>query len=175
MIALDEGEIILRTVRRHWWIFLTEILVFIVLTSLPFFFFEATQLLLGGILVTEGELLYHFIFFTAVWELGIWVIFFVIWTNYYLDLWIVTNKRLIDVEQVSLFHREISTFRLDRVQDITVKISGLLGTFLKFGNVIVQTASEQKAFTILGAYNPEEVKQIIQDAHDRSIEIVRNI
>jgi uncharacterized membrane protein YdbT with pleckstrin-like domain len=95
----------------------------------------------------------------------LWVGFFVEWTNFMLDTWILTDERLIDVEQVSLFSRKVSTLSLDRVQDITITEAGFLETFFGIGVVLVQTAGEAQEFRIYGIKDPSHVKDLIQRAY----------
>ncbi len=113
--------------------------------------------------------------FTNLQELGtviyfaylllLWVGFFVEWTNFMLDTWILTDERLIDIEQLSLFSRRVSTLSLDRIQDITTTELGLLETFFGIGTVLVQTAGETQEFEIYGVKNPNKVKDILQQAY----------
>ncbi len=95
----------------------------------------------------------------------LWVTFFVEWTDFMLDTWILTDERLIDVEQVSLFSRKVSTLSLDRIQDITTTEAGFLETLLGIGVVLVQTAGESQEFRIYGVKDPNHVKDLIQKAY----------
>ena len=115
-------------------------------------------------------LLLYFIFLTVVWNIG-----FIMWTDYYLDIWILTDKRLVDVEQKRLFSREISSLRLDRIQDMKLEISGFIDTFLRIGSVHVQTAGSEKEFVIKNAKNPERVKELILAAHNKQIEEIKTV
>ncbi len=160
-LKLDPDEKIVATVRRHWWVLVSESFFIIVLAGAPIFFYEAVTLVLLRFNLNLNDPFILFSFFYSLWLLCLWVVSFLIWTNYYLDVWVITNKQMIDVEQKGLFNREISNLRLDRIQDITVQIKGVLGTMMKFGNIIVQTAGEHKAFTILDAHHPERVKELI--------------
>ena len=72
-----------------------------------------------------------------IFGLSVWILFsimtgFAIWTHYYLDLWIVTDRRIISVDQIHFFNRNVAIFRLERLQDIEYKIKGILPTFLNF-------------------------------------------
>jgi hypothetical protein len=82
-------------------------------------------------------------------------------TDYFLDIWIVTNERVINIEQHGLFSRTISELRLNQVQDITSETAGFLGTFLTYGNVFIQTAAERERFQFKNIDNPDDVKLII--------------
>jgi hypothetical protein len=96
-----------------------------------------------------------------VYALVLWTSFFIHWTDFMLDVWILTNERLVDVEQLGLFSRRISTLSLDRVQDVTVQATGLIDTFLKIGTVYVQTAGQEREFKIPSARDPEKIKELI--------------
>lgn len=87
---------------------------------------------------------------------------FLFWMDHYLDVWIITNERVIDVEQRGLFRRETSEFSMDKVQDITVEIPHMIATFLRYGNLRIQTAGE-KSFNIKDVPDVYEIKKIIMD------------
>ena len=92
---------------------------------------------------------------------------FVLWSDYYLDLWIITNQRIVDINQKGLFNREVSEFMLDKVQDVTVEIPDMLATFMKYGNLKIQTASD-KTFEIKEIPNFYEAKNLIMDYSKQS-------
>lgn len=104
----------------------------------------------------------------------LWIGFFIEWTDFMLDTWILTNERLIDVEQIALFSRRVSTLSLDRIQDITIEESGFLETLLGIGNVLIQTASEIEQFQVKGARNPVQIKDMIQQAYREGREDILN-
>src|SRR3989344_6600403 len=167
MLTLDHGEEKILVLRRHWFVIL-EHSVFIVLTLGMSI---AAALVVGGLSIpfpagNPGALL---AFTIALFGLLMWVAFFVGWTNYYLDVWVITNRRILDIEQHSFFTREVSEFRLDRVQDITVQVRGLLAEFFDFGDVHVQTAGEAHEFIISRAPHPYRVKDAINRAVDEAL------
>lgn len=92
----------------------------------------------------------------------IMLIAFLFWMDHYLDVWIITNERIIDVEQHGLFRRETSEFGIDKVQDITAEIPHVIATFLRYGNLRIQTAGE-RSFTIKDVPNIYEIKKVIMD------------
>lgn len=113
-----------------------------------------------GIDLTNYAMPLYFAFITI-----LWVMFFIEWTNFMLDTWILTSQRLVDVEQLSLFSRQVSTLSLDRIQDITIREIGFLDTFLGIGTVFIQTAGESEEFRITGAKDPAHVKNIIMQTY----------
>jgi uncharacterized membrane protein YdbT with pleckstrin-like domain len=163
MMELRPEERVLCAVRQHWLIFLLETAFLAALAFLPLI-----ELFLPDLAGTFGFSIMlgaPALFLTATWLLFLWVTFFVIWTNYYLDAWIVTDQRLIDIEQHGLFNRSVSECRLDRIQDVTAEVKGFLPTLLKYGNVTIQTAGEQGRFVMRNVPEPYALKDIIAEAH----------
>lgn len=163
-MVLKEGEHIIFEVRRHWYALAREASLVVLLALVPLF-------LIGGFdyLGLEDEFLLPIMALCAGWLAILWSLFFVIWTNYYLDVWIITDERIVDIEQFSLFSRDISEFRMDRIQDITVDVRGMIPTLLNFGNLHVQTAGMHHAFHIREVPNPYDVKDRITRIHDRAV------
>lgn len=88
------------------------------------------------------------------------ILAFITWVDYWLDMWIITNERIIDIEQKGLFRHEISEFGLDKIQDVTVESPGLLATFLRYGKISVHTAGDQ-SFEAVDLPNVHGVKDLI--------------
>jgi hypothetical protein len=82
-------------------------------------------------------------------------------TDYYLDMWIVTNERVINTEQHGLFSRTISELHLNQIQDVTSEMHGMIATFLTYGDVIIQTAGTKERFHFEQIDNPDQVKEHI--------------
>lgn len=164
MIALEQGEHVVRQVRKHWFIVFAE--------GLSIFFAAMLPLIAYPILLTfVPDSIAHlsrgmFMGLYPLWLLMLWLLFFFFWTDYYLDVLVITNHRIVDIEQKGFFNREVSTFRLENIQDITTDVSGMIPTFFDFGDVHVQTASNDREFIIKNAAFPATVKRVIMDAHD---------
>lgn len=123
-----------------------------------------------GLFSASEQLFLLLIALSAGWFAVLWTVFFIVWTNYYLDVWIVTDHRIVDIEQFSLFSRDVSEFRLDRVQDLTVEVKGILPTLLNFGDLHVQTAGMHHQFHINDVENPYAVKDRIIKEHDKAVQ-----
>ncbi len=75
----------------------------------------------------------------------------------------MTDKRIVDIEQVGLFKRIIAEQKLFRVQDVTAEVKGIIPTFLHYGKVTIQTAGTKERFVFDEIPHPYEVsKKIIQ-------------
>lgn len=159
---LQPQEVVTLYLRRHWYIILKNIILFIILSTLPLIlrWFLADSFVTwlaeewGAAVIVLGTSFYY---------LYIWLFLFFRWTDYYLDVWTVTNKRIINREQIGLFSRVVSELGLDRVQDVTAEVKGFLPTFLHYGNVYIQSAGAQERFNFEEIPHPYEVaKKIIQ-------------
>lgn len=163
-LHLDIDEHVVFEVRKHWIVFVGYALLLLFMCIVPVILFELIKLFVPNILDfnfhgNKGAL---FLFFYSLWLLFLWVSFFIEWTKYYLDVWYVTEKRIIAIDQKNIFHREISNLHFNKIQDVTLEIQGFISTMLKFGNIRVQTASEDsKEFFMTSVRHPEEVRRVI--------------
>jgi len=156
MINLLNNEHIILVQRRHWLVIATEgvLLFFMAFSPLPLL---ATLYSLSP--QTAGFLKDYWLFimfYQVAWMQLLLMIFFVAWTNYYLDVVLVTNKRVIDIEQINLFSRDIAEIGLENIQDIKIEISGVIASLLKIGNLHIQTAGYTKE--VLLKHMPEVSK-----------------
>jgi uncharacterized membrane protein YdbT with pleckstrin-like domain len=78
------------------------------------------------------------------------------WMNDELDLFIITDTRIIGIDQVSALTRSVSECSLDRVQEVNAQTSGILETIFGFGDVHIRTASETSNMVIRYAPDPIE-------------------
>ena len=106
---------------------------------------------------------YHkvFILSSIIYYGFLWIVAFVIWVDYYLDIWIVTNQRLLDIEQIGFFNRVVSELDLRRIQDITSRVHGLIPTMFGFGSIFIQTAAEEHKFELKSVPHPITVRRKI--------------
>lgn len=91
------------------------------------------------------------------------------WVDYYLDTWIITSERVVAMEQKGLFNRAVSELRLNRIQDVSSEVRGLLPTFFKYGTVHVQTASESDKFIFSEVPHPEIAARRILELHEKYV------
>lgn len=99
MIKFEEGEQSLLVVRRHWFVMLPAIIATSLAAVFPIIIF---QVLSSGLLPLGQSITAYLAEFASRWSLFVyslwlmilWVAFFVEWTDYYLDLWIVTDRRV---------------------------------------------------------------------------------
>lgn len=163
----DEEQVIL-FLRRHWFIFLMRLLFVITAVIglvLIYVFFN-----IFGEDFSQSAYYNLLLFAESLGTLFIWNLFFILWIDFYLDAWIVTNERIINISQKGFFNRDISELKLTKIQDVTSEIVGVIPTILGYGNIYVQTAAEVERFTFYQIPNLNEVKNTIVQLQEKERE-----
>lgn len=177
-IHLEVGEDVLRVVRRHWFILAAELIGVIAMALLPFILLIALNTIPSEGSFLDFNLTENMALIT--YAISGWLTISImmgynLWTHYYLDLWIITDRRIIVVDQVTFFSRNVSSFRLERLQDIEFYINGIIPTFLNFGTIKMQTASAfESNFKTTGLPDPRGLQSLIQQAMDKRLAILHN-
>lgn len=148
---------------KHWWVLFAHIALPSLLFLLEILFLaggfssipippsiqsglDAQTLLVSGGLVTLATLGW------ILWAVSDW------WN----DTYTVTEDRIIDIEKLPLFLSEQRReAQLSDIQDIRLEMNSPIKVMLNFGNIIVQTAAGEGAFTFDHVPNPRHVKEEI--------------
>lgn len=157
--AEGEEKLIL-FLRRHWINLFSQLFPFVSLVAVLLISYLLFAIFIGQEVFRPIELQF-FRLGVALFGLFLWSFVFVIFIDYYLDVWIVTNERIVNIEQKGLFRREISELRLENVQDLTTEIKGIVPTFFDFGDLYVQTAGKRERFQFKSISHPERVRDVI--------------
>lgn len=157
-IERDEDEEIYLAVRPHPVVNLSWILISLVMTFVPFFYKYLTFL-------HYLPLRYQFAIILF-WYLITFIYAFQKFLSWYFNLFVVTNQRVVDISFHDLLNKHFAEANLDMIQDVSSSVRGLLGTFLNFGDVLVQTASEINQITFEKVPNPEKIIRLLKDLRD---------
>ncbi len=163
-LHLEEGENVILEVRKHWIVFFGQATALLFSALLPFILLTLAKIFKINLPTIDipGNESALFLFLYLLWLLTLWILFFLDWTKYYLDVWYVTEKRIIAIDQKRIFDREVSNLRFDKIQDVTIDVHGFISTILGFGNIRVQTASEDsKEFQMNSVRHPENLRKVI--------------
>ncbi len=159
---LESNEYIVLVARRHWFKPLCETFLLLFSFLIPIIFSTIIYAL-----PYKNELFGNTSFLTLIvlvfWFFIVWNIAFVIWTNHFLDVLIVTNLHIIDIEQKGLWHREIATISLQKVQDISSKTEGIIQTMLNYGQIEIQSAGALNNFIVEKLQKPDLIRQKINE------------
>lgn len=159
------GEYIILYIHRHWIILFASIVKSLSLIVLPIVVYWGLSL--QGVLEWQELSGLLFILGSSLFYLYVWLFLFNSLLDHYLDVWIVTNERIINVEQINLFSRLISEKQLDKMQDITVVAKGFWPTIFNYGDVHIQTAGSVERFVFKQIPNPRRIVNAITDAAER--------
>ncbi|HSR89381.1 MAG TPA: PH domain-containing protein [Candidatus Udaeobacter sp.] len=163
LIKQKSYEKVMFTARRHPITFVPYVIFFLLLLIVPFgLYWLLNNSSLSVYLITPtGRTLG--ILAASVYFLSIFLFFYTNFVTFHLDVWIVTNDRLLDMEQKSLFDRVISELDLYQIQDATSEISGFFPSIFNYGNISLQTAGAIDRFTFKNVANPNKLRELILD------------
>ncbi|MBI2610992.1 PH domain-containing protein [Candidatus Kaiserbacteria bacterium] len=161
-----EEQVLLKT-HKHWIILLRDLGGTIAIGAAPFILFGLVTL--PGILPLDNRTFLHILAFVeVVWLLLIWFVLFVLWTNDYLDFWIITNRRIVNIDQVNLFRRTMTTWQFENIQEITTETQNPLQSFLNYGLVRFISAGPSGAETRMESIpHPDEISALMLKQMER--------
>lgn len=150
---------------RHPFTFLPKILMFLVLFVVPPIIYILLQTLFPGLFLKETFYTIA-ILLGSLYYLSILLFFYEQFIVFYLDMWVITNDRIIDVEQLGLFSRTISELDLFRIQDVTSDVHGFFPTLLDYGTLTIKTASNNVHIVFYDIAHPNKLREhMIQLSH----------
>lgn len=151
---------IVMVLRRHPIVFLGDVVIVLALMAVPaagwFLMQHFWPQMLESATARPALILLSSGYLMLVWHFLI-----AKFVDYYLDLWVVTNHKILNVEQHSLFSRTVSELELGTVQDVTSEVKGIIPTILNYGFVYVQTAGETERFIFEQVGHPDRVREHI--------------
>ncbi|MEK7602403.1 MAG: PH domain-containing protein [Patescibacteria group bacterium] len=166
-VELEPGEKVTKAVRKHWFVLLIELLPLIVLAWLPTLFVPFLLFVTKAIQHADqvaalslafsplGRMVY------GLWLVMLWSAAFNTLTRWYLNEWIITTNRIIEIHQYGYFSREVSSLLLIRIQDVNTNVDGLFGTLLGYGQLEVQSAGTEEHFIMEDAPDPAGLRDLI--------------
>ncbi len=153
------NENVILVLRRHWLTFIFKFFpiifsfLFLLIVHLFFVDFFADNFFGGSVeIVLFGE---------SLAAMFVWMAAFIFWIDYYFDVWVVTDQRIVDINQEGLFRRNVSELKYDKIQDVTTEVHGILPTLLKYGYMYIQTAGRKQRFVFKEIPNPMFVRNLI--------------
>ncbi len=162
---LEDGEIMLEGVRKHWIVYVEDFLIH--------FFGCVLFICIAGYLSLQGVVPYlssdnkaHIAMILVLLVLIFWTSFFYFWTKHYFDVWYITDRHIIAVDQKDMFAREHAYVELTKIQDVSFEKNGFLGTFLGYGKLKIQTAGSDQQFMIADVQDVEVVVHRIMELRD---------
>lgn len=157
-----KDEVVMLLARQHvitnwWWVVLSCLLFFV-----PWFWGEFPLISVVNFEVSFG--------FVVVWYLGL--LFFVLerLLLWYYNIYIITDERVIDIDFFGLLYKNLNIAQIRQIEDVNYSQVGVFSSFFNYGDVVVQTASEQRsvevaregsAFTFGCIPDPDRVARVL--------------
>lgn len=178
LITKKPDEKIIFQMRSHWILFLGELVLLIVLAVLPVGLFIVFQGVWPSLLIgTMSKPI--LVLMTSAYYLMLWLFFITKFIDYYLDVYLVTSDRVLDVSQQGMFARTVSELDLARVQDVTSEIKGILRSLMDFGNVYIETAGAKERFIFEDVKHPDVIRkrllELVEDDRKRQGEVIAEL
>ncbi len=100
-------------------------------------------------------------------------LFFAIKTFFILrfDSLVVTNYRVFDVSQSSIFNKKITEINLKDIKSISFTKNGIIRTIFNFGDLKIETENSITNLEIKDIKDPFDIQQLINDRKDKLIKI----
>lgn len=166
LIKQKSYEHIVYILRRHPITFVPILATFFILFLIPVALFFVGDAIIPAF-TSRPAAFPVFILLMSGYYLSMLALFLTQFVDFYLDIWIVTNDRIIDMEQFGLFARTTSELDLFRIQDASTDITGFFATVFNYGNVTVKTASDNKSIVFRNIKNPNAVREdLIKLSHE---------
>ena len=145
---LDNSEQLIAIVRKHWAVLAVHMSRVII-----------SIMVIAAIYKKLAEFEYGFKIAL------VWIIASILYGVYgimvwYLDCYIITDRRIIDIDQKSMFRRVVAEVEIENIQEAIYEIDGPLEAFLNYGTVKIKMASSGM-ISMEQIPNPAEVKSLI--------------
>lgn len=125
---LRPWEIVLSVIKRHW-------IIYVVLWV---YFIAAIIISVSLFLILWNTLLWNLT--NIVFWMYFSVFLYIQWLNHELDMFVVTNNRVIWIEQISFLNRNVTECNLWQIQEVNSKTSWLFANILNYWTLSIQTA-----------------------------------
>lgn len=151
---LSEEKIVL-VLRRHPVTQIKNVLIAIAIFFMPILFFSSS-------ILDFFPINYKLAFIVGWYMILISFILesFLIW---FFNVFIITDERVIDVDFINLIFKNVTSAKIDNIQDISSQTGGFLHSLVDFGTIYIQTASETARIEFEDVPHPAKVVAILNE------------
>ncbi len=153
----DKGEEIVLIVRQHWIAYLPNIAIALLILLLPLVLLSisfssplvGTPTLYIGMLIVAGTASFNILITTI--------------ARWFYTITIVTDERIVAVKMQNAFSHSYVEAQLEKIEDVTHRTVGFLGTFLDVGDVDIDTAGHEIDFRLTLLPRPRDIQDVLND------------
>jgi len=152
----DREEEVILVLRQHP---ITQLGAVFLLTTGVFFvpwLFNVSQILN---IFPKAYVVALYVFLFTVF-LGLILRSFLLW---FFNVNIITDERIIDVDFLSMIYKNISTAKIDNIEDVTSRSSGVISSVFDYGTIYIQTAGEKTEFQFENVPHPAKVAKLLNE------------
>jgi len=151
----EKDENIILVVRSHWIVYVPFISAAFLIILFPLLF----GFMMSGL--TNNIVLFLALFISCLTiALTIIIYGFVRW---FYNVNIITDQRIIDLDFTSVVSHSLAEARLEKIEDITHKQPGVIGSLFDVGTVYFQTAGATPEIEFNNIPRPRDVQDILYD------------
>lgn len=99
---------------------------------------------------------------TLLWYLVTFGFMFGSFLRWFFNIYIVTDRRIVDIDFYYLLFKRFSEAELSKIQDISFTVGGIAATVFDYGNVLIETAGELPNLEFEAVPQPEKVVETIR-------------
>lgn len=141
---LREGEKVELVIKRHWIIY---VMLWVYMLTWVVTFFAVYIILWFTAFASLLNVLFLLVFL---------LFLYISWLDHELDMYIITNNRIIWVEQIKFLDRTVSECNLWQVQEVNSKTKWFFANMLNYGTLSVQTAGNKT--TMQMSFCPDSIQ-----------------
>lgn len=156
----EQEENVILFLRQHIIVLIPGVLLVTALLVTPLF---VVPFLLRFLTLPVAVPTRYFVVGTAFWYVMTFGVAIMTFLRWYYNIYIVTNKRIVDIDFLHLLYKEFSEARLDKVQDLSFKSGGIFAAFFDYGDVNVETAGETPNIEFDAVPKPAKVVETISE------------
>lgn len=142
------------------------ILIYIISITAFIIALSMTSYLLPSLFTSASEVYVLWFVIALVAALILFVVLILSSFVYNQSRFTLTNKKIVQITQKSIYERKISHLSLANIEDVTSNQRGILANMFNFGTIKVETAGEQANFIFVLCPDPHRVARIILESKD---------
>lgn len=156
----DDDEDILLLVRAHPITNLPWILLSILVLILPYLIPRFTPLIGVNLSLVPERFILAFLIIDYLLVL---IIVFEGFLGWYFNVYLVTTKRVVDVNFSSILSKSVDLASLRDIQEADTQMTGLWSLIFNYGNIIIQTAAAKVIMDFKNVPSPNQIADKIMD------------
>lgn len=164
-IKLKEDEEFVLKVHHYFLVFVPHLLLSLLIFVLDFF-------------------LLYFLFRQGAWGVYVFLLvllitlfyFFRILFFWYKNIFVITDKRLVDFDQQGFFNKKVSEIPFNKIRDVSFHRKGLWQTMCKYGDLHIHMKESDKPIKLYNIKDTEDLQELMNKLiNKKSVEKTENV